>query len=773
MLDNALLQHSNTPGTHDPIVEEHLIRGFIAEAEEYLRLLEPNLLRLEQEPDNTELLNDIFLAVHSIKGTAAYVGLAHISSFTHALESLLDRVRKHELRISPDLIDSLLQGLDMVKTLIYHVSLDQPAPDTSTLLALFARWQETPSEANTRGSQNSRNSLFHDEFPQQIDPDDLDIFLDIAQQQIEFMRIGLETLRESLAEPADSDDQKTHSTLLSCIRAFKQLQSSARSVTIPSLEALFAEHDPLLDELEQSEAYDIEQVIPSLEKMLGALEQVIEWLAAHNPPEEEAEVSEEKNSPNRQPQSFSLSTPVDMSHSFRVNAERVDELLNLVGELVINRARLVQISQDMKTFYEAFRMGESDLFPPEPGRKKESLRMLKRLKERFDESVTDLERLTNQLQEGAMDIRMVPIGQMIGSFPRMVRDLSRQAGKDIQVNILGAETELDKTVVDILNDPLVHIIRNAVDHGIEKPEERQQQGKPAQGTITLSAYHEGEHVIIEIQDDGQGIDVQRVKQKAVEQGLLHERDSERLDEYDALQLIFHAGFSTVETISNLSGRGVGLDVVRRYLEKINGSIDLQTRPGEGCLFTMKLPLTLAIIPALLVGAQDEIFAIPLTSVEEVVSLSPHDIHTPESHTVIQVRDHIIPLFALADLLGLSGSPHTEFSAREEHEDSLRRTTEASKRVIQSDSGETGEKHYGVIISDGFREIGLRVDSILGENDIVIKSLNHELIDVKGFSGASIQGDGKVSLVIDVGALIDLAIPSYTRSSPHTVTSEEH
>lgn len=763
------------------MVEENLIREFIAEADEYLFLLEPNLLRLEKDPHNTELLDEIFLATHSIKGTASYVGLSHISSFTHSLESLLDRLRKGEVQVSPQLVDVLLQGLDTLKILINRVSLGKPPPDTSVIVEKLAQCQ--PDETNNpkeNVQSNEGNGSEAQDIPEShsysnmsfeirsmepvlsgaegIDPEDAEIFADIANQQIEFMHLVLDSILESLKND-DTSQEQTNYKISSLIKAFRKIRSSATLLNVETLDAIFEEHASFFSELEDPEHIMNEHDMSHIAEILEILEYMTKAISEYSE-EEPATVAVEQEQQEPFPPSFSLSSPsLDMSHTLRVNAERVDYLLNLVGELVINRARLVQISQEMKTIYEDLRTGDTDLNATSPVQKKRNTRLFKRLKERFDEIILDLERLTNQMQEGTMRIRMVPIGQVIGRFPRMVRDLSRQAGKDVNVRIFGAETELDKTVVDILADPLIHIIRNAIDHGIEDPEVRVKQGKPAQGTITLSAYHEGNQVIIEIEDDGKGIDVQGVKQKALQQGIIHSKEVDSLQDLELANLIFLGGFSTVETVSSLSGRGVGLNVVKRYLEKINGSIELETLSGKGSKFTIKLPLTLAIIPALMVGVRTEVFAIPLISVEEAIRILLEDIKTIESHKVIHLRDQMIPLFGLADLLGITMlDDRNAVDETWKHDDSISRLTESGMRISTSrNQGGDHDKFYGVIISDGFREIGLLVDSLLGESDIVIKSLNDDLVNVKGFSGASIQGDGQVSLVIDVGSLIDLAI----------------
>ena len=751
------------------MVEENLIREFIAEAEEHLLTLEPNLLRLEREPSNHELMNEIFLATHSIKGTASYVGLSHISSFTHTLESVLDPLRKGLYHPSPELIDVLLQGIDTLKELITYIAQGKPAPDTSVIVTHLVTWQKyiaqniisevpTPdgvaadtithvsvTAASTGSEQRAElDDIVHfDPHTCQLEREDCEIFADISSQQLELIRFTVGKIHEvfSEGEPASSNQVREHVTTL--LRAFHKIQSSAAMLNTETLDGIFEIQERRLSPLENPEHALTEDDLKTIAHLLASLDAIITSLAAYAAEESPAPPPP---SPPEVPLPIS-SRSVEFSrgrYTLRVDAERVDYLLNLVGELVINRARFVQIGKEIKTMYEDLRTGELTLQNTSPLQRKKNIRVFKKLKEHFDEITLDLGRLTNQMQEATMRIRMVPISQVLSQFPRMVRDLSRQAGKEVEIAIYGADTELDKTVIDVIGDPLIHIIRNAIDHGIEMPEERLKHEKPRQGTILLSAFYEGNQVIIEVKDDGRGIDVQRIKHKAIQQQLMSAQEAATLQEHEIASLIFHSGFSTVESVSSLSGRGVGLNVVKRYLEKINGAIELEFIPGGGCTFIIKLPLTLAIIPALMVRVRSEIFAIPLISVEEAIRFTTRDLKTIESHKVIRLRERMIPLLDLAELLG---SP--VFTAQAEQDKELVPEYGVDEKMQ--------EQHYGVILSDGFREIGIIVDALFGESDIVIKPLNNELVNVEGISGASIRGDGQVSLVIDAVSLINFAI----------------
>lgn len=735
---------------------ENLIREFIAEAEDHFLTLEPNLLRLEKDPSNRDLINEIFLATHSMKGTAAYVGLAHISSFIHVLESLLEPLRTGSVLPSPELIDMLLQGVDTLKDLVRHVAQGKAAPDTSSIVTQLTAWQQdliqknhavtssqpvASPEAMPDASAPAPIPIF-DPHVLKLEREDCEIFVDISRQQLELIRLTIEKVH-TFSQERPSDSELLQEQLAVIAKAYRKIQSSAAMLNVDQLGAALAEHEQYFLMLETADRSLTEGDLNTITQILRMLETIITSLSAYS-------TEEPSSTPLSPPE---VTAPISRSVEFlrgrytlRVDAERVDYLLNLVGELVISRARLVQIGRELKAMYDDLRTGDLTLRQNSPLQRKKDARLFKKVKERLDETMIDLGRLTNQMQEATMRIRMVPISQVVSQFPRMVRDLSRQAGKEVEIVISGAETELDKTVIDMIGDPLIHLIRNAIDHGIEMPEERVRLGKSRQGTIRLVSYYEGNQVIIVVQDDGRGLDLERIKQKAVQQGLMGPQDAETLPEREAMALIFASGLSTVESVSSLSGRGVGLNVVKRYLEKISGSIELESTAGRGCTFFIKLPLTLAIIPALMVRVSTEMFAIPLMSVEEAIRFGPQDIHTIESHRVIRLRERMVPLFDFAELLGKP----VFASLQSEHDPET-----ALTHFSEADGQE--EKYYGVILSDGLREIGVVVDALFGEGDIVIKSLKHELLAVEGISGASIRGDGQVSLVIDAVSLINLAI----------------
>ena len=377
--------------------------------------------------------------------------------------------------------------------------------------------------------------------------------------------------------------------------------------------------------------------------------------------------------------------------------------MNLIGELVLGKNRLLKIYDDVEERYE----GEQFL-------------------EELNQVVSSISLVTTDLQIAVMKTRMLPIGKVFNKFPRMVRDLARELHKEIELIISGEETELDKSIVEEIGDPLVHIIRNSCDHGIEPPEERIKMGKPPKGTIWLKAYNEGNHIIIEIVDDGRGMDPEVLKQKALEKGIISEKEADQMSDKEAYMLIFKPGFSTAAKVTNVSGRGVGMDVVKSNIEKLNGIIEIDSEKGKGTTLKLKIPLTLAIIQSLLVSVQEEFYAVPLASVLETVRITPDEIQSVEGRSVLRLRDEVLPLVHLADIFDV-------------------------ERVFSM-----GEHAYVVIIGLAESKLGLIVDSLVGQEEIVIKSLGEYLKGVDGIAGATIRGDGRVTLIVDVGALMDMA-----------------
>ncbi|MEK6557742.1 MAG: chemotaxis protein CheW, partial [Candidatus Margulisiibacteriota bacterium] len=433
---------------------------------------------------------------------------------------------------------------------------------------------------------------------------------------------------------------------------------------------------------------------------------VAEGSEASQPTNEEAHPQEEVHPVDSANQSLVVKEGVKRtgSTSLRVDSERIDSLLNLAGELVINKARFIQNHLDLeKQFGRHAKVNE------------------------LKESVVTLMRIANEIQEGIMQLRMVAIDQVFNRFPRVVRDISRKLNKEINLVIEGKETELDKSVVEEIGDPLMHLVRNAVDHGIETVESRRENKKPETGTIILRAYHQGSNIVIEIQDDGKGIDVEAVRSKAIEKGIISQEDAKNMSDRDAVNLIFLPGFSTTTQVSDLSGRGVGMDVVKKNVERLNGVVEIVTEKGKGSTFTIKLPLTLAIISTLLTRVKQSVYAIPLVNVIEIVEVSKKEISKIAKKEAIRIRNEVINILRLDEVFALGN-------------DNRKR-----------------DKVQVVIIGVAEQRVGFVVDDLIGEQDIVIKLLDNSLVECPGIAGASILGDGKVALIVDVSTLVEKVV----------------
>lgn len=392
-----------------------------------------------------------------------------------------------------------------------------------------------------------------------------------------------------------------------------------------------------------------------------------------------------------------------MEQTIRVDVKRLDHLMTLIGELVLGKNRLLKIYNDVEERYE----GEKFL-------------------EELNQVVSAVSVVTTDLQLAVMKTRMIPVGKVFNKFPRMVRDLSRELNKNIELEISGEETELDKSIVEEIGDPLVHIIRNSCDHGVEMPEDRVKVGKPEGGVIKLKAYNEGNHIVIEVADDGKGLNADALKQKGIEKGVISEREADSMTDKEAYAIIFKAGFSTAQKVSNISGRGVGMDVVKTNIEKLNGIIDVDSEFGKGMTLKLKIPLTLAIIQALLVIVQEECYAIPLASVLETVRVGQDEIYSVEGKSVLRLRNEVVSLVRLGDIFGV---------------DSVFQNTEEA---------------YVVVIGLAENKIGVIVDFLVGQEEIVIKSLGYYLSGTEGIAGATVRGDGKITLIVDVAAMMNMA-----------------
>ena len=680
---------------------------FLEEAREQLEQLEQDFLNLERET-TPDLLQRIFRAAHTLKGSSRAMGFVSMGELTHAMEDVLDGLRQNNITISPSLIDALFQALDSLKQQKEEIAeTGNSERDTS---------KETEALRNAlQGESPAQDSTLSLPVPP---PTEWTLTLEQTGSAEEAQRAGLSVWRLRLTLATDC--------LMKSIRVLMVLHALEALGSVLAL-------NPDEDAIEQ-ETFDLEvEILFATEQtqtqIQSAVLQVSEiarvtieaWQSSHQSeeplpitpplPEPEANKSEAKASENR---------PTNkQAQTIRVDVARLDNLLNLVGELVIDRTRLTQLGS---------RLGEMLAHHP--------------VMEQLSETAAHIGRITDELQEEIMKARMLPVDSVFNRFPRMVRDLAHKLNKEVELIVEGGETEIDRSVIEVISDPLIHMIRNSVDHGIELPNERTQAGKPMQGTVWVRARHEESHVIIEIEDDGKGIDPQRLRAKAIQMGTLSPETVGRLNDTEALQLIFASGFSTAKVVSEVSGRGVGMDIVRSNLEKLGGTVSIESHVGKGSRFTVKLPLTLAIIRALLVGVYESVYAIPLGSVVETLRIESSRIHLINHREVILQRGRTLPIIRMAEVF----SSRVGTTPAENSVHNLSHTQDAPRK----------EMHYLVTVGFGERQVGLLVDHLIGEQEIVIKSLGRFLGDIRGISGATILGDGRVGLIVDINGVIQFS-----------------
>ncbi|MFP4372314.1 MAG: chemotaxis protein CheA [Halanaerobium sp.] len=651
---------------------------FFDEAKEYVETLNNGILTLENNPGDKETIDAVFRAAHSLKGMAATMGFENLTELTHKMENMLDRVREGKLEVTTDFIDLLLQGLDNIQFLVGKIRENEGEEPSDVNLEGFINElaeytqsgiSDSDSTLNSNGESSDQLTInLSKEEKQKLKSEKKD------KERIYHLKVGL-------------DEQDFQS-----VRAFMVLKK------IEEIGKLF-KSVPEKDEIENSEEAVAEVDIYALS-----------WLPAVEFKEELAEVSgaevisfkelesldmedEDKEDNNKSLHAEHKVNSFQSSSTVRVDISKLDTLMNMVGELLINKTRLQSL--DIQ-------------------------------KSKFNEIIPQLDRVTMELHHIVMQIRMVPVGVMFSRFPRMIRDLSNKMNKEIDFVMEGQETELDRSIIDELSDPLTHLLRNAIDHGIEKPEERKAKGKDEEGRIELRAYQKGSEIIIEVKDDGSGIDADVIGRKAVEKGIISEEELEQLERRDILDFVFHPGFSTASEVTDVSGRGVGMDIVKNIVKKLDGQISIESELGQGSTFTISLPLTLAITQALMITVDGDTFAIPLNAVSETLTISPENIKKVRGKDVIVLRENTIPLVSASEIFG---------------NDNL-----GSFKKADSDLSV-------VILKSGDRFIGLIVEELLNQQEIVIKSLGNYLQDTEYISGATIIGDGDVALIIDVRDIV--------------------
>jgi two-component system chemotaxis sensor kinase CheA len=624
---------------------KEIMEDFLVEAFELIEQMDQDLVELESNPENLELLNGIFRVAHTVKGSSSFLNFDILTELTHHMEDVLNKARKDELKITPDIMDVILESVDMMKGLLEAIKESGTDADSGIEIKdICARFDaisngETLPSSKPKEEPKSEESILkkeEEENTPKVEEEPEQDLSELSDEEVEkeIERLLAQKMEEKLAKKAKKANTKTES-----------LKISKPSVESPKT----------------------------------------------------------TNSTSTNNKTATKKVTTTPEQTIRVEVNRLDHLMNLIGELVLGKNRLLKIYDDVEERYE----GEKFL-------------------EELNQVVSSVSLVTTDLQIAVMKTRMLPVSKVFNKFPRLVRDLSRELNKDIELVLAGEETELDKSIVEEIGDPLVHMIRNSCDHGVETPEVRVAAGKPAKGTVNLKAYNEGNQIVIEIKDDGAGMDPDFLKMKALDKGIISDREAENMTDKEAYGLIFKPGFSTAAQVTGLSGRGVGMDVVKTNIEKLNGIIDIDSELGRGSTFKLKIPLTLAIMQALLVNAQEEYFAIPLSSVLETVRISMDEVYTIEGKNVLRLRNEILSLVRLSDMFGV-------------------------EQVFDS-----GEHAYVVIIGLAESKMGIIVDGLVGQEEIVIKSMGDYLQGIEGIAGATIRGDGGVTLITDVAAMMNLA-----------------
>lgn len=663
---------------------------FIEESQEHLQNLNQSLLGLETNPKDMKILNEIFRVAHTIKGMAGTMGFSRMTNLTHQMENVLDSIRNGKTEVSTHIIDVLFECLDFLENGVNNIA-NNGAEGNESADGIIAKLnnilsKNTAAQTEIAASSENNNSEGIMKFNQY----DNGVVAKAIEQGFNVFKIKILL------------DQ---GCMLKSARAFIVFQTVERYgeiiKAVPSVEDIEDEKFEneftiavISSEAEAQIRKDLESISEVNQVVFEKVDKVEEEIAATvMVNDEESSQNESVNNEEKNNSEDNQGKKSKTGKTVRVDIDRLDNLMNLVSELIIIKTRLEGVgaettSQDM------------------------------------GEAVEYLERITTSLHDAVMKVRMVPIERVFNRFPRMVRDLSKDLGKDIELIMSGEETELDRTVIDEIGDPLIHLIRNSIDHGIEETAERQKKGKSTTGSLYLRAYQDGNSVVIEVEDDGNGIDINKVKKKAIEKGLISQAEADALDEKASVELLFKPGFSTADKISDISGRGVGLDVVKTKIESLNGVVEVETVSGKGSKFIIRLPLTLAIIQALMVTIGKEKFAIPLNVIRDITTIEAETIRNIHGQEVVLNRGNVLPIIRLNRVLDVEGS-----TCEDEKEPTI--------VVVKK-----GEKHAGFI-----------VDSLIGQQEIVIKTLGKYLSGIKSIAGATILGDGQVALIIDTNSLI--------------------
>jgi len=664
------------------------INIFVEESKEHLQNMNDVLLELEKSPSNHDYINEIFRVAHTLKGMSGTMGFNNMGNLTHYMENVLQAIRNNEIEVSDEIIDLLFECFDALDTSVNHI-MDYGLEDSKSYDELINRLNKLLSK--------ERSNIVNSDDKSKINPSQKNI--------MELEHHLVKVLKKAKSEGLNVfkiDISLRETCMLKAARAFIVFS------TLETFGEIIHSHPPV-DDIEdekfdlnfsimlvtaanESDLLESLSQISELDKIvLTLLDDSIDIIETNNvvaESDEDSSILHEKSTKNEKVTQSNLGK---IGKTVRVDIDRLDNLMNLVSELIIIKTRMDDLSG-------------------------------KAAGENMTEAIEYLERITTSLHDAVMKVRMVPIERVFNRFPRLVRDLSKELGKEIDLQMSGEETEVDRTVIDEIGDPLIHLIRNSIDHGIELPKDRLKIGKPERGKLILKSYPDGNNVVIEVEDDGKGIDYKKIVNKALERGLITDNEVESLSIEESINLLFLPGFSTADKVSDLSGRGVGLDVVKSKIESINGSVEVESVKDKGTKFVIRIPLTLAIIQALLIKLSQEIYALPLSSVSEIINISSSDIRDVQGQEIALYRGKTIPILRLKNLL-----------------------------EIPEEDGD--EDLVVVVVNKGDKQAGLIVDSLIGQQEIVIKSLGKYLSGIKYLSGATILGNGNISLILDVNSLI--------------------
>lgn len=686
---------------------------FIEESKEHLQAINSNLLLLENDPSSIQIVNEIFRSAHTLKGMAATMGFEDMASLTHETENVLDLIRNHKLQINSDFMDVIFQSVDLLEGMVYNIidggdgAADVSAPVAKLRAIVSGDLSKSSTETEQAIVEVAATSVIEAPAPA------------TEEKSYESREYGLDDYAWTVIRQSKESGSLAYwiqvtlrkDCLLKAARAymvFDALEAMGEVIkSHPSAEEIENEKFDSFFEVVFLSAQPLEKIKKTIESISEIDEVLVELLQIKEnqgtvlqmkqaKTAEKANASAEVTASGKKDAESGQAANVkkgSTGKTIRVDIDRLDILMNLFSELVIDRGRLEQLAREL---------GKSEL----------------------QETVEHMSRISGDLQNIILTMRMVPVEQVFNRFPRMVRDLAKELNKKVNLEIFGAETELDRTVIDEIGDPLVHLLRNSIDHGVESPEDRTKAGKPEEGTVQLKAYHSGNHVFIEVRDDGNGINKDRVLKKAIEKGIVNQANADSLSDKQIYELLFASGLSTADKISDISGRGVGLDVVKTKIESLGGSVGVDSTPGQGTTFLIQLPLTLSIISAMLVQVEDEKFAVPLSSIIETAVFRQDEIMMAHRQKVIDFRGKVVPLVSLKEIFQIPDNDVTK-------EDEV----------------------AVVIVRKGEKMAGLVVDSFIGQQEIVLKSLGKYLVNVFAISGATILGDGQVALITDCNALI--------------------